>query len=58
MKPTKRDCALAIDNLIDQYGTRLVLECVADYLRKYLGLDLWAPRYEAAKAELFRERAQ
>jgi hypothetical protein len=49
---TKGAAALAVSKLIDVYGSRLVLECVADYLRKYLGLDLWAARYEAARDEL------
>lgn len=52
-KPTKGAAALAVSKLIDVYGSRLVLECVADYLRKYLGLNLWAARYEAARDELF-----
>lgn len=52
---TKGNAALAVSKLVDVYGSRLVLECVADYLRKYLGLNLWAARYDAAAAELHPE---
>lgn len=51
-KRSKGNAALAFSKLVDVYGSRLVLESAADYLRKFLGLSVWAARFDAANAEL------
>lgn len=57
MRVTKRAASIALDRLIEEYGTRLIVECCADYLR-HLALDPWAVRYEHIARILRKEERE
>lgn len=57
-RPTKRDAAIAVSHLIDQFGPRLVIECVADYLRRSAGFSVWADRFDDLNVFIDKEAAR